>query len=201
MNDMTKMLLLPPTSNHLINTLYVKHKFFNDDHVREILKEVKDELWIDSEGVNPDTGESIKSKHRICQGQTIPNNFPMLNLLDVINQFNSQYWKFNLHGVDESKDYPSVYKYGVGGHFDWHIDMSTAISTRKLAFSIQLSDPKDYEGGDLQFYDGSSPTSDAQLREKGSLIIFPSFVWHRVTPITKGTRYVVVGWIHGETFK
>jgi predicted 2-oxoglutarate/Fe(II)-dependent dioxygenase YbiX len=201
MNDMTKMLLLPPTSNHLINTLYVKHKFFNDDHVKEILKEVKNEAWVDSDTVNPDTGQSRKTKQRICQGQNIPNNFPIENLLDVVNQLNSQYWKFNIQGIDVAKDYPFLYKYNVGGHFDWHIDMSAFISTRKLAFSIQLSNSEDYEGGDLQFYDGNNPTSDLQLREKGSLIIFPSFVWHRVTPITKGTRYAIVGWIHGETFK
>ena len=201
MNDMTKMLLLPPTSNHLINTLYVSHKFFNDDHVKEILKEVKNDAWVDSDTVNPDTGQSRKTKQRICQGQNIPNNFPIENLLDVVNQLNSQYWKFNLHGIDVAKDYPFLYKYNVGGHFDWHIDMSAVISTRKLAFSIQLSNPEDYEGGDLQFYDGNNPTSDLQLREKGSLIIFPSFVWHRVTPISKGTRYAIVGWIHGETFK
>jgi PKHD-type hydroxylase len=79
--------------------------------------------------------------------------------------------------------------------------MSTAISTRKLGFTIQLSNPEDYEGGELQFYDGSKTRLEPELKEKGTLIVFPSFVWHRILPITKGTRYAVVGWIHGNHFK
>jgi PKHD-type hydroxylase len=57
----------------------------------------------------------------------------------------------------------------------------------------------DYEGGDLEFL--NSVTKKADLRKKGSIIIFPSFLAHRVTPVTKGTRLSLVGWIHGETYK
>jgi len=195
------MLTLPPLSNQHINTLYVKHKLFDDEQITNILKDTKIELWRSAEAVDPNTGQSVKSKDRVCQGQAVSNNFPLNNLLHVITQMNSQYWRFDINHVDLVRDYPSVYKYGVDGHFDWHVDMSTAISTRKLGFTIQLSNPKDYEGGDLQFFDGSKTRKEPELKEKGTLIVFPSFVWHRVLPITKGTRYAIVGWIHGNHFK
>ena len=195
------MLTLPPLSNQHINTLYVKHKLFDDEQVKNILKDTKIELWRSAEAVEPNTGQSVKSKDRVCQGQAVSSNFPLNSLLHVITQMNSQYWRFDLNSVDLVRDYPSVYKYGVDGHFDWHVDMSTAVSTRKLGFTIQLSNPKDYEGGELQFYDGSKTRLEPELKEKGTLIVFPSFAWHRILPITKGTRYAVVGWIHGNHFK
>ena len=54
---------------------------------------------------------------------------------------------------------------------------------------------------DLQFYDGVNTSINPKLREIGLLTVFPSFTWHQITPITKGTRYALVGWVHGETFK
>ena len=91
------MLTLPPLSNQHINTLYVKHKLFNDEQITNILKDTKIELWKNAEAVNPNTGQSVKSKDRVCQGQAVSNNFPLNNLLHVITQMNSQYWRFNIN--------------------------------------------------------------------------------------------------------
>ena len=65
--------------------------------------------------------------------------------------------------------------------------------------TIQLSDSNDYKGGDLQFIHTEEHKS--KIRQKGDIIIFPSYVWHRVTPITEGKRHALVGWIHGPAFK
>ena len=70
-----------------------------------------------------------------------------------------------------------------------------------------LSDPKDFEGGDLEFYDYSPPgkknkilkTND--IKQKGTIITFPSFIIHRVLPVTKGTRYSLVVWHTGPQLK
>jgi len=79
---------------------------------------------------------------------------------------------------------------------------------RKLSIIVQLSDPEDYEGGDIYF---SRPPKDGRLdaegetipqfREKGSVIVFPSYVRHKVSPVTKGIRKSATAWICGPPFK
>ena len=77
---------------------------------------------------------------------------------------------------------------------------------RKLSMTVSLTDPDEYEGGDLEFYfrntdKGSQPRICEEIRKKGSVIIFPSFVWHRVKPVTKGIRHSLVCWNLGYSFR
>ena len=77
------------------------------------------------------------------------------------------------------------------------------MSHRKLSMTIQLSDPDDYEGGDFVFnvnQIGQSPDRE-QLRKKGTVLVFPSFIMHGVKPVTKGTRKSLVSWIEGPTWR
>ena len=81
---------------------------------------------------------------------------------------------------------------------------------RKLSVTCQLSDSSEYEGGELEFdYRNYSPNKRDELThvmkakpalKKGSIVVFPSFVWHRVRPVTKGTRYSLVVWNLGYPF-
>ncbi len=85
----------------------------------------------------------------------------------------------------------------VQGHYDWHVDSGNGEpATRKISFTAQLSDPKDYEGCELVI--NNHGTEVVATREKGSIHLFPSYMTHKVTPITKGTRYALVIWIHGS---
>jgi PKHD-type hydroxylase len=76
---------------------------------------------------------------------------------------------------------------------------------RKLSVTVLLSDPKDYEGGELEFQyrnkDDPNLPITCLIREKGSVIVFPSFVWHRVRSVTKGVRHSLVIWNLGYPFK
>ena len=72
--------------------------------------------------------------------------------------------------------------------------------------TVSLTNPEEYEGGDLEFDfrdtdKGSQPRVCEEIRAKGSVIVFPSFVWHRVTPVTEGTRHSLVCWNLGYPFK
>jgi len=111
-------------------------------------------------------------------------------------------------------------KYSKGQFYDWHCDVFSVPyksedknfdgKIRKLSVSVNLTDPKEYSGGDLQFdFRNYNPdkrnkskiiTAD-DAKTKGSIVIFPSYVWHRVTKVTKGTRYSLVMWNIGYPFK
>lgn len=88
------------------------------------------------------------------------------------------------------------------GRYDAHVDPNVwnKDTNRKLSFVMQLSDPEDYEGGDLCLYH-SSKDPEIIPKKKGYCIFFPSHILHEVTPVTSGIRYTLVGWIHGPNFK
>ena len=108
-------------------------------------------------------------------------------------------------------------KYKLNQFYDWHCDSWVKPydkpespdhgKIRKLSVTVSLSDDTDYEGGDFEFdfrnaYDGSNqPQICKEIRPKGSIVVFPSFVWHRVKPVTSGTRYSLVIWNLGWPFK
>ena len=90
-------------------------------------------------------------------------------------------------------------------HYDWHTDSGPRKNEngkiRKLSMPVALVDGNEYEGGDFEV-NLNDPQKEAihvikPARLKGSVTIFPSFVWHRVTPVTSGTRYSLVNWHQG----
>jgi PKHD-type hydroxylase len=114
-------------------------------------------------------------------------------------------------------------KYKLNQYYDWHCDSwdkpykrddKNSLDNgkiRKLSMTCQLTDGSEYEGGELEFdfrnYDPHMREETKHLKQakeilpKGSIIVFPSFVWHRVKPVTKGTRYSLVMWNLGYPFK
>src|SRR5215471_14063255 len=82
------------------------------------------------------------------------------------------------------------------GFYGWHTDFAGIRPLRKLSISIQLSDPEHYDGGDLELLYGTEPQK--LDRSRGALIVFPSFMLHRVTPVTRGARWSLVAWILGK---
>jgi PKHD-type hydroxylase len=114
----------------------------------------------------------------------------------AINCNNERYY-FDLLGFHQELQ---LTRYSKGDYFDWHLDFGNGeISARKLSMTIQLSDPDDYEGGDLEFMINQKIVKAP--RAKGTIVIFPSFIIHRVTPITKGTRQSIVGWVSGPPYR
>ena len=94
------------------------------------------------------------------------------------------------------------------GHYVMHQDVETNDEgtlprpfNRKLSMTINLSDPDDYEGGDFRFESGINELPYEESRKKGSILIFPSFYMHEVTPVTKATRHCLVTWIEGPKWR
>ncbi|HAD95852.1 MAG TPA: 2OG-Fe(II) oxygenase [Cryomorphaceae bacterium] len=110
---------------------------------------------------------------------------------------NSERFWFDLQGFFQELQ---LTRYEEGHFFDWHMDFGAGeISHRKLSITVQLSDPSEYEGGDLEFMINKEVVKAP--RSRGTVIIFPSFVMHRVTPVTKGVRQSIVGWASGVPFR
>ena len=118
-------------------------------------------------------------------------------LLDIAKAYNTQCFGFDITGFRYNLQ---IARYGVGDFFDWHLDFGAGeISHRKISMTVQLSNPEDYEGGDLEFMYGNEVYTVP--RTLGTIVIFPSFILHRVTEITKGTRESIVGWVAGPPYR
>lgn len=103
-------------------------------------------------------------------------------------------WNFHLSGFGDEMQYTKYFGTDKG-HYSWHGDIGPGVPHRKLSIVVQLSDEKDYEGGLVQLSRGSH-TFDFG-KEQGTVFIFPSFVLHRVLPVTSGERRSLVSWISG----
>jgi PKHD-type hydroxylase len=122
-------------------------------------------------------------------------------LTDVIAEVNANYFKFDLTGCYEPIQL-GVYKENDGGHYDWHIDAGVGDrkAPRKLSMSLLLSDPSEFEGGELQIKAVNDEVCPLGM-VKGRAWFFPSYTLHRVTPVTKGVRRSLVLWVGGPEFK
>jgi PKHD-type hydroxylase len=116
----------------------------------------------------------------------------------IARKLNAQFYKFDLYGFVEDFQY-TVYDSSDNGNYDWHIDMgANSVVTRKFSMVLQLTDPSEYEGGDLQIMAGNQiETVD---KEKGKVVAFPGYVLHKVTPVTQGIRKTIVVWVAGPQF-
>jgi PKHD-type hydroxylase len=120
--------------------------------------------------------------------------------IDVANQVAGWGYALNNAAISQEMTQVSKYRSENKGHYDWHIDSHPPIGNtqRKLSISILLSDPSEFEGGELQF---KGMEDRKILTKQGSIVVFPSFVEHRVTPVTKGVRYSAVTWASGPAFR
>ena len=119
----------------------------------------------------------------------------------ILRNLNGQFYNFDIYGFSEDLQF-TVYEEGTNGHYTWHVDSGVVDNgsvPRKLSLVLQLTDPSEYEGGDLEIMTSSTPTQIK--KEKGMIAVFPSYTLHRVTPVTKGTRKTIVVWATGPSFK
>jgi PKHD-type hydroxylase len=117
---------------------------------------------------------------------------------NVVNNLNRDYFEFDLDGSMRAFQ---LTRYKPNQHYSWHEDLgSHELSRRKITVSMQLSPPEDYDGGVLEFFHAEDKVVPASTHQ-GSLVAFPSFATHRVTPITRGHRWSIVTWLEGPPFR
>jgi PKHD-type hydroxylase len=124
----------------------------------------------------------------------------MDRLIDVVRVANRTVYGFDLTEFAES---PQIARYAAEreGHFDWHSDIGEGVLAirRKLTLVVQLSDPGTYLGGALELRPGVQ-TVTARI-DRGAATLFPSYLLHRVAPVTDGIRHSLTVWAHGPAFR
>jgi PKHD-type hydroxylase len=182
-------------NDNYASCVWIKN-FLNSDEITRTRN-----LWDDSkvlEGKVSNDGTSVvdyaKRKSRTVHIDGDDNNWLYDKIGMLAMMVNANRYKFEIQGFQYKLQ---LSKYENTEFIDWHSDFGVGESSiRKLSISIQLSDPSEYEGGDFQLIgDISVP------KEKGTAIIFPSFVTHRVAPVTSGCRMSIVGWIAGPCYR
>ena len=107
-------------------------------------------------------------------------------------------WEYSLGGQEDTQ--LGRYKSVDEGYYDWHMDAGAPQNgiQRKLSCVILLNDPSEFEGGVLKL---KNMEDQNVLNKQGTIIVFPSFIEHKVTPVTKGVRYTAVTWASGLSFR
>ena len=120
-------------------------------------------------------------------------------LMDCITEANRNMWNFDLYGLTDSIQY-TEYDGTEEGFYGWHVDIGPReLSLRKVSLVVQLSEPSEYEGGELHLKTGKDHR--VLPNAKGTVVVFPSYLLHRVTPVTSGLRKSLVLWAGGSRLR
>lgn len=203
----------------LPNDYYWYDRYFSKEWCKDVIELGKKTGLKDAVvGENKDTKFVVDKSIRVSKNCFIPNEKWIVDeIKEILVKTNEKAgWNFDISGVEPLQF--TVYKGSEKGHYDWHVDMlhkthdipeDEALhgKVRKISMTINLSDENSYEGGDFEFQlrkhrtEIDKVTTVPEIKKQGSAILFPSFVYHRVKPVTKGTRYSLVAWYVGEKFR
>jgi PKHD-type hydroxylase len=191
--------LLQPLGNPTFSQLVVQ-PLLTPEECASIVERNEENSWEHATIVSKSDAAGVYDPEvRSVSSQPVPidDQWPFKRLLATLAACNADVFRFRLTGIP-LQDRPSILRYQAANadHFRPHTDVGPSTATRKLTYIVQLSDPTAYLGGDLLL----TLTGTHVSRELGSLIVFPSFLQHVVSPVIRGTRHVLVGWVHGPTF-
>jgi PKHD-type hydroxylase len=171
---------------------------FSSEEVDKIVEDAKEYSFVKAVVYD----EENTDKFRKSEVKWLPFDSKWEWVIDrIMNQVieaNDAIWNFDLKSIIDNIQYTEYD--GNGGHYDWHLDIGPgSISHRKVSVVVQLSDPDDYVGGDLELKPGC--TDLVIPRGKGNVVVFPSFLLHRVVPLVSGNRKSLVLWVGGDHYK
>ena len=137
--------------------------------------------------------------YRVCQlaeiHRSVESAWLFERVFELFEAVNGAWYQFSVELVVEPFQ---LIRYDTGGLIKWHADTGPAeTSTRKLSLTIQLSEETTYDGGGLEFSPGGEMKAS---RARGTGVVFPSYLTHQVTEVTRGCRHALVSWLHGPAF-
>lgn len=157
-------------------------------------------------GVNGEEGNDFqtrRSKIRFIDSGDWRFSYIFDDLWKMALQANNDF--FNIHITRLNFIQLAEYDASYQGEYKTHHDVfwlnNDDFYHRKLSCVIQLSDPNEYDGGDLELVDVSTFPEKEDLRQQGTAVFFPSFFLHRANPVTRGTRYSIAAWFEGPKWR
>lgn len=162
-----------------------------------ILKEIEPLEYVEAKIFS---GNKKKDKVRRSHIKWCSHNNAIRNILwSFVSQSNRNAFGFDVTDIGDIQytEYLAIDE----GHYDIHHDIdwnSEKFFDRKLSITVQLSEPEEYQGGDFEFTECKSPTDYKKL---GTVLVFPSYLQHKVTPVIKGKRKSLVAWFEGPRWK
>ncbi len=164
----------------------------------ETIVRMSEGLSVDAQRVNwGDEGEYARSTDIFWIYASGENEWVFDRIAAVVRRMNSEFYNFSLDGQIAGFQ---LGRYSSEQGYDWHCDVGQGISRRKLSVILQLSDPADYTGGELELVRAERETAKG-LREQGSVTVFPSFLLHRVARVIQGQRWSLATWLEGPPFR
>ena len=149
-------------------------------------------------GSNLEKNKSYRSTKVSFLHEADENMWIYERLAHVVSSLNRDYYRFDLNGIAEGIQFGN-YTDEEQGHYDWHVDRGRDGVVRKLSVILQLTDPAEYEGGELLL---KTSADEIRVQKKlGLITVFPSWTLHKVTPVTKGSRQSMVAWVTGQPFR
>jgi len=178
-------------------------KGFSDEELQKIIDYCETKEIKIATTVGTQDPELVK-KIRTSKASFHPRNDETAWIFDktnmVIQSLNEMFYGFELNGYPEFQY--TIYEHTEKGRYDWHMDTIVSkneYNHRKLSLTLLLND--DFEGGEFQINTGQEKTAITVPVNKGRAIVFPSYMIHRVKPVTKGVRKSLVIWVVGPKFR
>lgn len=191
----------PATRSRNINPFCFWEGAFNEEELSKILEIMKKIPLEESLIGNKETNNNIRRSQVAFHFPNEENKWIYERLNTIIEHLNFQFYNFDLNGYDRLQY--GEYNQKDQGTYGWHIDSAFGTGEecedRKLSLTLMLND--DFEGGDFEIIYGKFDEPIKIPKEKGKIIVFPSFLFHRVTPVTRGVRKSIVAWVVGPKFR
>jgi len=172
---------------------------FSKEECQTIINIAKDKGLIKGTTFNDDKKKDVRDSKISWLYPVDGIDWVFRRVTDITLNLNERFFKFNLFGLNEGFQFTNYE--APSGKYGKHVDRAINIPVRKLSISIQLTNPEEYEGGELKLYDADDDKANVMDKSQGTLIIFPSYVLHEVMPVTKGERNSLVTWVTGKQFK
>ena len=181
---------------------YYYNEGFSKEELNKIEKDVAELPFKIADTAGGDNDQNRRSKVK-----WVPQNenwwWLYEKLADMATMANDSLWNFDLYSLPENIQYTEYYGTDKG-HYGWHADIGpNVLSTRKISITVQLSESDEYEGGDLELFRGGSMNGSFIQAERnaGCVFLFPSYIMHRITPVTRGIRKSFVLWLGGSHYR
>ena len=169
---------------------------FTDNQINKILDLVSNQSLLNASTFSSKIPSKDIRKSKVCW---LSEEWIKMLLWEYVLKTNKKSFQIDIENDSEIQFIE--YRHNENGHYDWHHDVNwngQQGADRKLSITIQLSDSNDYVGGDFEF---DEIKTNVDFKSQGTIIVFPSYLRHRVLPVTSGVRKSLVAWFYGPKWR